>query len=401
VVVASFDGPDSVKNWVSVNDGVMGGISDGSFAITSSKALLFKGKLSLANNGGFASIRTNPSKLNLKGASDLIVKARGDGRTYWAEVRTPRQFGAISYRAYLKTVKGTFQETRISFSDFKLQAFGRTIPGRPVDPSEVVSIGFTLADKQAGPFSLEIQYVKAAFDGGKGGDRAATGTIPEVAKKAGSFKTLLTALDAVGFSQVLAGQGPFTVFAPTDAAFSQLPKGTVETLLIPGNKAQLVDILKYHVLSGQVPLSQALEAGKATTLQGAPLTIEFSDKHIRIGPAILRHADVSASNGVIHVIDSVLIPPKAGGRTTTPQGLVQLAIERGVPLFNNGNPGACADVYEVACEGLLLMGSIPADSRKHLGNALVKMRAARSPSQKAWILRYALDRFMAKKPLKE
>ena len=136
-------------------------------------------------------------------------------------------------------------------------------------------------------------------------------TIPEVADKAGDFGTLLAAVKAAGLAEALSGEGPFTVFAPTDEAFAKLPKGTVATLLKPENKEKLAAILKYHVVAGRVFSTDAVKAGKAKTLQGSNLTISKSDAGAMINKAGLLAADINAANGVIHVIDSVLLPPAA------------------------------------------------------------------------------------------
>ncbi|MBM4154925.1 MAG: hypothetical protein FJ221_07825 [Lentisphaerae bacterium] len=391
-VIASFEKPDSARNWVSVNDGVMGGVSKGGFERTERKTLRFSGALSLENNGGFASIRTKPSALDLAGASGILVKARGDGRTYWVGLHTAGQFDASSFRAYLPTSKGEFTETLLPLSDFKLQAFGRTLPSGPVDPASITSVGFTIADKKAGPFELEIEYVKAVFQDAKPASRDPGGTIVDVATQAGTFKTLVAAAVAAGLAGPLSGEGPFTVFAPTDEAFSRLPAGTVDNLLKPENKQRLAGILQYHVIAGRITLAKALEAGEFVTLQGGALAAAFSGGRVRIGPAALIQADIPASNGIIHVVDQVLLPPEESVRPLTPVELIGLAIERGVPLFNNGNAGACAAVYEVTCEAVRTMPGVSEDSRKDLAQALVKMRAAKTELEKAWILRYALDR---------
>ena len=133
-------------------------------------------------------------------------------------------------------------------------------------------------------------------------------TIPETADKAGAFKTLLAAVKAAGLADTLSGKGPFTVFAPTDEAFAKLPKGTVESLLKPENKQKLVDILKYHVVSGRVYSEDALKAKGAKTLEGSPVTISVRDSVAMINQSKLLSTDLDASNGVIHVIDSVVLP---------------------------------------------------------------------------------------------
>lgn len=132
--------------------------------------------------------------------------------------------------------------------------------------------------------------------------------IVDTAVAAGSFKTLAAALQAAGLVDTLKGSGPFTVFAPNDAAFAKLPAGTVENLLKPENKAKLVAILKYHVVPGRVLASQVGAMSSATTANGQPLAIEVQDGSVMVGKARVIQADVLCSNGVIHVIDTVLLP---------------------------------------------------------------------------------------------
>ena len=132
--------------------------------------------------------------------------------------------------------------------------------------------------------------------------------IVDTAVAAGSFNTLVTAVKAAGLVGTLKGKGPYTVFAPNDAAFSKLPPGTVESLL--KNKAKLANILKYHVLSGRVKAADV--AGKSLqvkTLAGIPVNVDGS-LGVRVNDAQVIQPDIEASNGVIHVIDTVLIPPE-------------------------------------------------------------------------------------------
>lgn len=136
----------------------------------------------------------------------------------------------------------------------------------------------------------------------------ASNTILETATSAGSFTTLAAALDAAGLIDALSGEGPFTVFAPTDAAFAKLPEGTVETLLKPENVEMLRSILLYHVVEGRVYSGDAIKAKKAKTLQGTKVSITKSHKNVMINNATVQTADIDTSNGVIHVIDTVILP---------------------------------------------------------------------------------------------
>lgn len=128
------------------------------------------------------------------------------------------------------------------------------------------------------------------------------------AKAAGSFETLLTAVEAAGLTETLKGAGPFTVFAPTDAAFAALPAGTVENLLKPENKATLAGILTYHVVPGKVMSTDLKEGMMAKTVQGADVTVTLAGG-AKVNGADVTQADIETSNGVIHVIDAVIMPP--------------------------------------------------------------------------------------------
>jgi uncharacterized surface protein with fasciclin (FAS1) repeats len=131
--------------------------------------------------------------------------------------------------------------------------------------------------------------------------------IVDVAVEAGSFSTLAAALEAAGLIDVLKSDGPFTVFAPTDEAFAKLPEGTVEALL--ADKEKLTAILTYHVVPGKVMASDVVNLSSATTVNGADIEIKTWDGKVMINDATVTAADVSASNGVIHVIDTVILPP--------------------------------------------------------------------------------------------
>jgi uncharacterized surface protein with fasciclin (FAS1) repeats len=133
----------------------------------------------------------------------------------------------------------------------------------------------------------------------------------DTAVAAGSFKTLVAAVEAAGLVDTLKSKGPFTVFAPTDAAFAKLPAGTVESLLKPENKAKLKAILLYHVVSGEVKAADvlALKNGtKVATVNGKSITVHIDSKGVHVNKSLVIKTDILCSNGVIHVIDSVLLP---------------------------------------------------------------------------------------------
>jgi uncharacterized surface protein with fasciclin (FAS1) repeats len=132
--------------------------------------------------------------------------------------------------------------------------------------------------------------------------------IVDTAVAAGSFHTLVAAVQAAGLAETLKGKGPFTVFAPTDDAFKKLPAGTVDTLLKPENKEKLKSILLYHVVSGEVTAAKVMKMSSAKTVNGQELKIMVQDGTVMVNDAKVIKADVAASNGVIHVIDTVLLP---------------------------------------------------------------------------------------------
>jgi len=302
--------------------------------------MVFSGTLSLKNRGGFSSVRTRPNRTDLSDYDHLVVRLRGDGRTYWLTVNTNVRIPAGSYRALIATKAGEWQTVRAPFSKFRATSFGRVLPVFvPLDRSKVESIGFLLADKKAGPFRLEVDSIKASAGDAPGpapsassarkkaAGKAASKDIVDTAVAAGSFKTLAAALKAAGLVETLKGKGPFTVFAPTDEAFAKLPKGTVQSLLKPGNKEKLTAILTYHVAAGRLAAADVVKLSKATTLNGQQVDIRLQNGGVRLDNAKVIKTDIFCSNGVIHVIDAVIIPRAAD--QAPPKDIVDTAVAAG------------------------------------------------------------------------
>lgn len=156
-----FTGNDAAKEWQTVNDGVMGGVSEGKFKITDAKTLEFFGTLSLANNGGFASVRTKAKKLGFEKGDTLVAKVRGDGREYMLNLYPNKQRVAYSYRASVQTKKDEWIEVRVPLDKFEATSFGRVVEDAGlVKPEEIGALGFMLGDKMAGPFKMEIEWIK-------------------------------------------------------------------------------------------------------------------------------------------------------------------------------------------------------------------------------------------------
>ena len=159
----------------------------------------------------------------------------------------------------------------------------------------------------AAAFILVMGFTAVAFAEPKA---TASKDIVDTAVAAGDFKTLVAAVQAAGLVDTLKGTGPFTVFAPTDAAFAKLPAGTVQDLLKPENKQKLIAILTYHVVPGDVTSKQVVKLTEAKTVEGQDVKIKVDNGMVMINNADVVKADIQCSNGVIHVINEVLLPPQ-------------------------------------------------------------------------------------------
>jgi len=249
-------------------------------------------------------------------AAGLVDALKGKG---------PFTVFAPTDEAFAKLPKGTLESLLRPESKEKLQAIlmYHVVPGKAVAKDVVTKDAWATLNGQR--IDIEADGRKVRIDGATvaATDVMATNGVihvidrvilPEsknivgVADSAGSFSTLLAAAKAAGLAEVLSGEGPFTVFAPTDEAFAKLPEGTVESLLRPENRDKLAAILKYHVVPGRVFSNQAIDAGRATTVQGDEVRIGSRYGKVMVNKAKVVNADIDASNGVIHVIDTVLLP---------------------------------------------------------------------------------------------
>lgn len=155
-----FTGAEAAKDWQTVNDGVMGGVSEGNFKVTG-KTLEFYGTLSLENNGGFTSVRTKPKAIGLEDGDAIVTRVRGDGREYTLNLYIASRMRAFSYRVAVPTKKDSWIEVKVPLDKFEATAFGEVIEDAgAVKPGEVNAVGFLLSDKKAGPFKLEVAWIK-------------------------------------------------------------------------------------------------------------------------------------------------------------------------------------------------------------------------------------------------
>ena len=166
-IVFDFQTATNTAAWQVVNDDVMGGVSASGFHLTNGVAL-FQGKVSLDNNGGFASVRSLPARHDLVGCDTFVVRVRGDGRRYKFTARTDRSFDSAIYQCVFTTKKGEWEEHRLPFKQFVATFRGRVLSSEPpLDAAKVTSVGFLISDKQEGPFQLEVAWIKGASPAGK------------------------------------------------------------------------------------------------------------------------------------------------------------------------------------------------------------------------------------------
>jgi uncharacterized surface protein with fasciclin (FAS1) repeats len=325
--------PDENKEmgWQIVNDGVMGGLSQGNAEFTDEGIMKFSGTLSLENNGGFTTARSESVELNLSNDLGLLLLVKGDGRTYEARLDSDATYRGmpVSFAGKFTTTKGEWQQVKIPFSDFKGSWRGKDLPDEKLNPANITRVWILLGDKNEGPFSLEVDWIRTYGKGqGNFTERTKSPAPAKVTKTSqgpaslidtavadGRFGTLKKALDVAGLTPFFQWDNKLTVFAPTDEAFAKLPEETLKSLLQPENKEQLVAVLSHHVVTGQVQLADALEARQAKTIQGAPLSFTFLKGKVLVNDASLIDADIVCSDGVIHVVDTVLLPPKPARET--------------------------------------------------------------------------------------
>jgi uncharacterized surface protein with fasciclin (FAS1) repeats len=223
---------------------------------------------------------------------------------------------------------------------------------------------------------------------------AVADTIPAVAVASGRLDTLVAAVTAAELVDAIGGEGPFTVFAPTDEAFARLPEGTIASLLEPQNRATLVRILKHHVVPGRLTAADLVGRDSVETLAGTPLELEVTRGRLLVADAVVETADVAASNGVVHLIDRVLMPPAEVSPLMT---LLENAVDRGAPLFNDGNPAACAAVYATALEAAVLVEGfgIDANARRRIATRLEEIESMPDAREQAWAYRRIIDSLVA------
>ena len=534
---ANLEFDAGVKGWRTVLDGVMGGLSTGKVAQAEPGILRFTGELSLDNNGGFSQTQTSVPVGTFADQKGLEVRVRGDGRRYQFDVRCANvRMMAGSYQVLFDTKPDTWLVLQLPFEDFKLHSFGQPVRNAAkLRPETVESVGITLADKKAGAFAIDVDYIRplGAAAPTKSGDLATVAeaagltTLLALVKAAGlelaagqsytifaptndafaklpaekvkfltspagkrtlqtvlkhhvlnvpldsaallgrravqslagqslavdaealsvagakivaadvafdggvvhvvdavlmpelrsltellaaqpNLSTLRTAVEAAGLGAQLGADnpGPWTVLAPSNEAFAALPAGALEALL--ADREQLVAVLAAHVIPSAIRRQEMLAQGSARTLSGqTSVNFALAQGAVTVSGAQILVADVPAANGVVHIIDKVLLPeagPKAEAKVRTGAAapgdaaalrrVFELAIERGVPIFNAGEPAACAAIYEVAVVAAAALGqsSLPPQAVAQLQAALDEGSRQAVAAERAWIYRRAIDK---------
>ena len=225
--------------------------------------------------------------------------------------------------------------------------------------------------------------------------------IVDTAVEAGYFNTLVSAVQAAGLVETLKGDGPFTVFAPTDKAFEKFWPETLKNLLKPENKYKLRMLLTYHVIPGKVNAKKAKKLGTAEPLSGGSFELSVKNNNLFINYAKVVKANIKTSNGIIHAIDSVLIPNVVSQTSSlqpsnTDQIIIK-AIHKGVPMFNSGHHATTAALYMKAGDEFLDQCTFSACSASlsKIKTAMQQASAAGCPTSQAWIMRNAFDEVLA------
>ena len=218
--------------------------------------------------------------------------------------------------------------------------------------------------------------------------------IVETAQSAKQFKILIAALKQADLAEVLTKPGPFTVLAPNDQAFGKLPSGTVENLLREENRAKLIALLKAHFISGSLDARQLVASKSLKNLQGQAMPVTFNKGQLNISGVNLVATDIKASNGVIHILDAVILPAAKLTNPVKMRQLIEFAIAQGVPLFNKGERQACAALYELCAKSLshLNADNLSKPLVAELVKTLQKVELSDDARSNAWLLRSVLDK---------
>ena len=218
--------------------------------------------------------------------------------------------------------------------------------------------------------------------------------VVEIAANSPEFTTLVAGVKAADLASPLTTEGPFTIFAPSNSAFDRIDGSVLNSLLNEPGTPTLKQILLHHVVAGNVTADKLKDQDVLTTLAGTTLTVTIVNDRVLINDAAVTEANISGSNGVIHKIDRVIIPPP---QVNPIEKLLSVTIERGVYLYNNGMEGACADVYATALDAVLLLGTsnFDAQMKKDLSTSVQQAAMVTDHSSRAWAYRRIIDHILS------
>lgn len=219
-------------------------------------------------------------------------------------------------------------------------------------------------------------------------------TIASTAVASGRLDTLVAAVQFAGLVDALTGEGPFTVFAPTDAAFARLDSKTLESLLTEAGRPTLQRILMHHVVAGSFDAADLVGRDSIETLAGTTLELDAVRGRLLVSDAVVESADVDAGNGVVHLIDRVLLPPK---QIVPLESLLENAVNRGAPIFNDGDPASCAAIYATALDAVALGSGFGVDARMRdrIAGELDRIAGMGDARDRAWAYRGIIDELFA------
>lgn len=410
-VLFDFEKPGDSR-WGTVHDTVMGGRSSGRASLTERGTLRFAGELSLANNGGFASFRSEGPAPAWPASDGVELRVRGDGRSYIFSVDRAQVplFGG-GYWQEFATEADTWTVVRLPWSDFQAHSFGKRMDGRPALTAETArALSVYLYDGQEGPFAIEFDRIGVYRDQDDADDprlaalqrRLAESGADETAQPVllPGYATLSELIEAAGLQTELASLDAPTVLAPTDAAFAALPAETVAALLREEHRALLREVLLGHVLETETTAFQALAQGRVRTLAGTTAAVGYDDGRLRLGGAEVSAADLRVDGLLVHQLDTVLVPADLTERLTVVRRspvlrYLETVVEAGVPQFNGGDVAGCAQRYRSALQALLLLEQLPAEESRRVERTL-ESTAHRPAREAAWLLREAIDRQRAR-----
>jgi NADH dehydrogenase [ubiquinone] 1 alpha subcomplex assembly factor 1 len=397
-LITSFS-PSDQLNWGTVHDTVMGGRSSGRILYTQEETMLFKGNVSLENNGGFASIRSRGSLPQLALDSDgLEIKIKGSGREYYFSC-THKQIALWGggYWQKFKTKKDEWLTIQLPWENFIPRNYGMKMNNLPkMSPKDLAGLGIYMYDKKSGPFELEIDYIQT-YKNTPVAKSESENSLSNYLETDHSI--LFSLLNQTRLIDKIETLQEFTIFAPKNSAFEQLPKELLTNLLLEENQTVLYQILLNHVAQGQLTAFNAI-GKQAVSLAGNSLPVKWSNEknQILVSGIPITKADNLIGKRVVHIPASPIIPSIDLNDIFEKDNFsisqfINRSINYGTPLFNAGYVEFCVDIYKADLKFLASRAEL---QRKDQENILLALSSAESMGETnaAWRLRSELDRLI-------